>query len=31
MEKKIRWGKKFGCEFQMKSCKDWMENKKRSG
>jgi leishmanolysin-like peptidase len=27
MAQPLSWGKDFGCDFAMKSCKEWMDNK----
>jgi leishmanolysin-like peptidase len=29
MAQPLSWGKDFGCDFAMKSCKEWMDNKRR--
>ncbi|KAI4464429.1 leishmanolysin-like peptidase [Holotrichia oblita] len=31
MAEPLVWGKDFGCDFVMKSCKDWMMNKRAKG
>ncbi|XP_021940334.1 leishmanolysin-like peptidase [Zootermopsis nevadensis] len=31
MAQPLSWGKDFGCDFAMKSCKEWMDNKTMSG
>lgn len=31
MAEPLVWGKNFGCNFVMKSCKDWMTNKRANG
>ena len=31
MAEELKWGKNLGCDFALKSCKDWMESRKAAG
>ena len=31
MAEELKWGKNLGCDFALKSCKDWMESRRAAG